>query len=161
MSEMLTIILCFYQHFVTFFSRSDHNLPHCTLRKMISFNKSLKLHISAERQQKCVKTSAYAQNSRFFECSLPWPRSVMRVKEKFTKTCITLQAQPPDTWAFLQNFQICHRPIKGSSVRRPLFQSYACFSKFFLNPRDATWPGRTAFKEPTVLSIRWSALGCF
>ena len=36
-------------------------------------------------------TSAYTQNSRFFERSPPWPRSVTWVKEKFTKTCITLK----------------------------------------------------------------------
>ncbi len=46
--------------------------------------------------------------------------------------------------------------VKGSSVRRPHLQSYACFNKFFLNPRDATRPWRTALKEPTVLSIRCS-----
>ena len=52
---------------------------------------------AAERHLKCVKASAYTQNSRFFERSPPWPHSVTRVKEKFTKTCITLKARPPDT----------------------------------------------------------------
>ena len=69
--------------------------------KMYCMTASFRLHctlrISAERQLKYVKTSAYAQNNRFFECSQPWPRSITWVKENFTKICLTLKAQPPDT----------------------------------------------------------------
>ena len=69
------------------------------------FQATLHFAVSAERQLKCVKTSAYAQNSRFFERSPPWPRSITRVKEKFTKTCVTPKPRLPDTWAFYKSFR--------------------------------------------------------
>ena len=60
----------------------------------------------------------YAQNSRFFKHSLPWLHSVTRVKEKITKTCVTLKARRGRFKTF----------VKGSSVRRLRFQSYACLN---------------------------------